>query len=267
MPGTYTRAATTLTAPKLHNYVLVIYAVLFTLFVLSCATTPNPEAVTKAEVHNKLAFSYLNNGQLNKAYIELHKALKFNPFNKETLNYLGIVSAKFNKKNDAISYYKRALSVDPDYSEASNNLGVTYAEIEDWDNAIKSFQAALNNPIYRTPGLAYSNMGYAYYKKGDYENAEKTLKEAIIRNPVSPRSMYILGLVYSEIGDIYAAIDSFLNAIGILPDYLDAHWELANAYIKTGNSDKALKHFKLLADKEQNTGRSREALEYIELFK
>ena len=246
--------------------ILHVCFILLIINVLSCATAPSTENLKKAEVHNRLAESYLNNSQYNEAFVELQKALKLNPDNKETLNYLGYVSTQFKKYKDAISYYKRAISVSPDYSDAHNNLGVAYAEIEDWDNAVASFQSALENPVYRTPARAYSNMGYALYKKGEFEKAEDSLKEALLRNPISPRTLYLLGLVYTELDDNYEAIENFSNAVGILPDYLDAHWELANAYLRTGDSDSALKHFRILFDNEKNTGRSREAAEYIELF-
>ncbi len=239
---------------------------LLTISVISCATTSNPEDLNKSDVHNRIAESYLNKRQFNEAFVELQKALKLKPDNKETLNYLGYVSTQFSKYDDAIAYYKRAISADPDYSEAHNNLGVTYAEIEDWDNAIESFQSALQNPVYSTPARAYSNMGYVYFKQGEFEKAEKSFKDSLIRNPVSPRTLYLLGLVHIELDNNYEAIENFSGAVGILPEYLDAHWELANAYLRAGDSDRALKHFKVLVDNEKNTTRSREASEYIELF-
>lgn len=241
--------------------------ILFIINIVSCATVPNPEDLKKSDVHNKLAESYLDNRQFNEAFVELQKAIKLNPDNKETLNYLGYISTQFKKHKDAISYYMRAISVDPDYSEAHNNLGVAYAEIEDWDNAVASFQSALRNPVYRTPATAYFNMGYVFYKKGQFKEAEDSLKESLIRNPISPRTLYYLGLVYIELDNDHAAIENFSKAVGILPEYLDAHWELANAYLRTDDSDSALKHFRILVDKEKNTNRSREASEYIELFK
>jgi Tfp pilus assembly protein PilF len=211
--------------------------------------------------------SYLNSGQLNKAFIEFQKAIKLNPKNKETLNYLGYISARFKNYDEAISFYRRAISIDSNYSEAINNLGVIYAEIENWDDAIKHFKAALTNPVYSSPALAYSNMGYAYYKKGDYQNAEKALGEALIRNPVSPRALYISGLVYMALGNEKTAIEEFKKAIGIFPDYVDVHWELAKAYLKSGKKAKALKHFKVVVEKDDNTVRSREASEYIQRLK
>ncbi len=252
---------------RITRSVSPLCTVILLLLISSCATVPNIDAVKRAEVHNKIALSYLNNNQLNEAHVELQKALKLNPENAETLNYLGYVSSRYGKMEDAISYYKRAVSIDPGYADAINNLGVVYAEMKEWDQAIANFKSALVNPLYHSPAYAYSNMGFAYYKKADYTNAEKALNEAILRNPVFPQALYILGLVYVDTENDAAAISSFKDAIGVLPDYLDAHWELGNAYLRSGQSKNALIHLKIVAENEKNTERSVEAAEYIKLFK
>ena len=237
------------------------------LFLSACAAVPAQEDIKKADAYNKLGSIYLSKGQLNEAFVKFQTALSLDPKNKETLNYLGYISTRFNKYDEAVSYYKRAISVDPNYSVAINNLGVTYVEIENLDEAIKHFKAALNNPVYRTPDRAYSNMGYAYYKQGKYAEAENALREALVRNPVFPRAMYILGLIYTKLGNKKAAIKEFKKAIGIWPEYMDAHWEIAKAYFKSGEKAKALKHFTVVAEKDNNIARSREASEYIERLK
>ena len=247
--------------------IFALCPVFFLLILLSCASAPTLEDIKKAQNLNTLGYSYLNDGQLNEAYIEFQKALALNPGNKETLNYLGYISTRFKKYDEAISYYKRAISIDPNYAEGVNNLGVTYAEMENWDEAIKYFKAASGNPVYSSPAQAYSNMGYAYYRKGDFVNAENSLRDALLRNPVLPRAMYILGLVYLETNNEKAAIEEFKKAIGIQPDYSDAHWELAKTYLRTGQKARALKHFEVVAEKDDKTERRREALIYIEQLK
>lgn len=232
-----------------------------------CASTPNPDDIRKSEAYNKLGSSYLQNGQLSESFIEFQKAIKLDPENKETLNYLGYISFRYKKYDESISYYKRAISADPDYAEALNNLGVTYAELENWDEAIKYFKKALSNPTYSTPERAHSNMGYSYYMKSDYLKAEKALNEALMRNPVFPRAMYILGLVYTKLDNDEKAIKEFKKAIGINREYIDAHWELANAYMRTGEKARALKHLKTVVEKDENTTRIRKASEIIERLK
>jgi Tfp pilus assembly protein PilF len=103
--------------------------------------------------------------------------------------------------------------------------------------------------------------------KGKYREAEKALKEALVRNPVSARAMYVLGLVYIKLGDDKLAIDSFMKTIGMVPDYVDAHWELANVYLRTGDNARALKHFEVVAEKGENAARIRKAAEHIQNLK
>jgi len=236
------------------------------IFLSACATTPTVEETKKADAHYKLGISHIIRGELNKAFVEFQKSIKLNPRHKEALNYLGYISTRFKKYDEAISYYKRAISIDPNYSEAMNNLGLTYLEMKKWDEAIRYFKKAVNNPLYATPEKAYSSMGYAYYKKGEYQKAIEALKEAIVRNPVFPLAIYTLGLVYTELGNDKAAVKEFIKVIDIVPDYLEAHWELANAYLRMNEIDKAVKHFKIVAEKGKGTEMGREALEYVELL-
>jgi Tfp pilus assembly protein PilF len=244
----------------------VLCSLFFVLLFSACATTGSPKDPGKAEAFAKLGYAYIKNGQLNEAFIQFQKSIELNPSNKQALYYLGFISTKFNNHDEAISYYNRAISADPKYSDAKNALGVAYAELGKWDEAIIQFKDALTNPVYRTPAQAYSNMGYAYYMKSEYSQAEESLKEAIMRNPTSHLSIYWLGLVYLKFDENEAAVKEFERAIGIMPDNFGAHWELANAYLRSGENDKAITHFKVVAERDVNIERSREALEYIELL-
>lgn len=237
------------------------------LLLLSCAADVKPEATAQSEAHNRMGYSYFNSGQLNEAYAEFQKAIILDPGNKEALNQLGYISSLYKKYDDAIAYYQRSIAADPNYSEAMNNLGVVYGELERWDEAIRYFNAALKNVLYRSPEKAYSNMGYAYYRKGEYALAEKALNDALLRNPVYPVARQTLGQVYAKQGNDHAAIEEFHRVLGIMPDNMDAHWELAQAYLRIGERDKALGHFRTVAEKDSDLKRSREALEYIELLK
>jgi type IV pilus biogenesis/stability protein PilW len=233
----------------------------------SCASAPSKETLGKAESHHKMGISYIENGQYDEALMEFKKAIKLNPRKKETLNYLGFISMHFKKYDEAVTYYKKAISIDPGYSEAMNNLGVTYAETGKWDQAIKYFDDALANPMYRAPETAYANKGYALYMKGDYHNAEISVKEALVRSNRFPLALYVLGLIYTKIGNDEAAIEEFKKAIGLVPDYVEVHMELAKAYLRQGDNAKALKHFEAVLDYDNNPIRLREASENINRLK
>jgi len=233
----------------------------------SCASNPSREKINSAETHIKLGASYLENEQFNDAFMEFQKAIELNPRSKKTLYYLGYLSARFEKYDEAITYYKKAISIDPAYSEAINSLGVTYAETGNWDEAVIYFDSALSNPMYETPEMAYANKGYALYMKEDYRNAERAVKEALIRNRLYPMASYVLGLIYTKLGDDDAAIEEFKKAIGMVPGYAEAHMELAKTYLRSGNKAKALKHFEAVLEYDINPLRLRDASDQISRLK
>jgi len=231
-----------------------------------CATAGKVDDIKKADAHYKLGVSYISRDELKNAFIEFQKAIKMYPEHKESYNMLGYISTRFEKYEDAIAYYKKALSIDPKYSDAMNNLGVTYSELGNWDEAIRYFKMAIENPLYSTPERAYTNMAYAYYKKGDYENAEEAIREALIRFPDFPVANYIHGLINIARGDDASAINDLKKAIAMAPDYMDAHWEIANTYLRIGERDKALEHFRIIADRGTDQKMLKEAREYILLL-
>ncbi len=244
----------------------VLSSILVVFFFFSCTTALKKEDISKAEAHFTIGLSAVSDGELSKAYIKFQKAIKLNPKHKESLNYLGYISARFQKFDDAELYYKRAISVDQNYSDAMNNLGVLYLETEDWDDAIKYFEMALSNPIYSTPERAYSNLGFAFLKKEEYQSAQDAIDNALTRDPDYLFAMYAQGLLFTKLHDDDSAIKEFLKVISVMPDYVEAHWELANAYVRTGKHDKAITHFKVVADKGSEEIAD-EALEYLKLLK
>jgi type IV pilus assembly protein PilF len=252
-----------------NNKIIIpfLFSICCMLLFSSCASTPSREKMNSADTHIKLGSSYLENGQFNDAFMEFQKAIKLNPRSKETLNYLGYLSTRFEKYDEAISYYKKAISIDPDYSEAMNNLGVTYAETENWDEALTYFDAALSNHMYDTPESAFANKGYVLYMKGDYSNAERAVKEALIKNRLFPLASYVLGLIYTKLDDDDAAIEEFKKAIGLAPGYAEVHMELAKTYLRSGNKAKALKHFEAVLENDKNPLRLREASDQISRLK
>ncbi|GBE40168.1 lipoprotein NlpI [bacterium BMS3Bbin09] len=253
--------------PNMLLFFCLLFSLFCVLFFSACATTPSTKDINKAEAYNKLGASYLNNGQTNNAYVEFQKAINLNPKNKETLNYLGYINTTYKKYDEAIVLYKRAISIDPKYSDAMHNLGILYIELEKWDKAISSFNAALENPLYRTPERSYTSMGYAYYMNNNYHKAENSLRQALMRNPVYPLANYTLGLVYIKLADDEKAIKEFINAIAISPEYINAHWELAQIYLRRGANAKALKHLGIVAEKGRNIERNRMAIDQIEKLK
>lgn len=86
---------------------------------------------------------------------------------------------------EAAGYYSKALDINGRDVNARTDLGTTFVERPnpDYDRAIKEFKAALEIEPKHEPSIYY--LGIAYFRKGDLENANKTLSQLEQANPKS----------------------------------------------------------------------------------
>ena len=189
------------------------------VFVGSCATA-SIENTQKATAHYKLGVSYLNENNVNPAFIEFQKAYELNPEDKEVLNAIGIIYLlKFEDYPKAIDFFQKAVNIDPDFAEAHNNLGFAYEKSKKFNEAIESYKKALSNLIYRSPEKAYYNLAKVYYRLGKYDEAINAHKEALKRMMDFYPSYYGLALCYNAKGRYGDASLAITKAIEIDPLY------------------------------------------------
>lgn len=95
-------------------------------------------------------------------------------------NYIKLGEAAEAKGNvdAAIAAYAATVSGHPDYSEAHHRLAQLYLdEKNDFNGAIREFENVLSLPeneqlIFKQYAVAYTNLGHAYYEKGNSKMAE-----------------------------------------------------------------------------------------------
>ncbi|MEW6161896.1 MAG: tetratricopeptide repeat protein [Nitrospirota bacterium] len=189
---------------------------IFIIFFLgSCAT--GRENIERANAHYRIGLSYFNEDKIQMAYVEFQKALELNPNDKEVLNALGVVYLRFEDFQKARESFLKAITLDPDFSEAHNNLGVTYGKMGRWSDTLNSFKAALKNPVYQKPEIAYTGLGEAYYRLGRIDEAINAYREAIKRAQDFYRPYYGLALCYNAKGQYGDAATVIMRAIDLDP--------------------------------------------------
>ncbi len=95
---------------------------------------------------------------------------------------------------------------------------------------------------------SYNNLGIAYYKKGQLDQALRTFKKALQINAKYPSIYYNLGLVYQKQGRLQEAIVAFLRAIKLGPSHYKARSSLGLIYYSQGKYRQALSQFKKAAE-------------------
>ena len=193
----------------------------------------------QAQAHRNLGEAYLRQGNYTAALQELLKAEAMNPADYFVQDDLGLVYYYKGKSEKAIYHFKKAVALKDDYGPARNNLGNAYAEQKEWDKAIEQYKLVISDLLYATPQFPYSNLGFAYYQKKQYELSEKNFKSSLKISPNFARALYGLAQTYIATGRVPEAVKSLEFAVEKNPEVAGLHLELAKAYMLKGDYQKA----------------------------
>lgn len=136
-------------------------------------------------VQMKTGDLYAQIGRFEPAIEYYKKGLAIKPDDKQA--HLVIANAYFDagQFENAGDHYAKVLELEPTNISARTDLATTYVQRAqpDFEKAIKEFEASLAVDPKHEPTLY--NLGIAYQKKGDGENARKTLDKLVAANPSS----------------------------------------------------------------------------------
>jgi tetratricopeptide (TPR) repeat protein len=90
--------------------------------------------------------------------------------------------------------------------------------------------------------------GKAAAEKKDFATAVMHLEKAVATNAENADAFNLLGYSQRNLGDFDAAFASYGKALAINPKHKGAHEYIGEAYLKTGNLEKAEEHLKKLDD-------------------
>lgn len=202
------------------------------IFIVSCATVSKEERLQKASAHYQLGISYMNDNNIQPAFVEFQKAIELNPEDKEAHNAIGLIYLlKLENYQKAVEHFENALRIDRAFSEAWNNLGFAYEKMERFDDAITAYRSAISNPLYKGAEKAFNNLGRVYYRLKRYNEAIEAYKESLRRFSGFHLPYYGLALCYNATGRYGDAALSLKKAIELDPAY-------------NGDRDKALRDMK-----------------------
>jgi type IV pilus assembly protein PilF len=213
----------------------------------ACATQAGPDDVRVANAEYGLAGDAFQRGRYREALEHVEKALERDEANGDAA-YLGaMVMLVFCADDDqspdcryeeAETYLRAALLAEPEMRDAKNALGVVLVHRDRPQEAIEVLKPLASDMLYRSPEKAWGNLGWAYLKAGQHDEAIPALKRAIAAQPLFCVGHYRLGLAYEKKGEHAAARQSFTRALGIEEGQCsrlqDAFWARARVQEKLG---------------------------------
>ncbi|MGH9238863.1 MAG: tetratricopeptide repeat protein [Vicinamibacterales bacterium] len=124
--------------------------------------------------------------------------------------------------------------------------GLEAIDRRDWATAVANLRTA--SELSPRDAAVHLNLGTALFLSGDRPAARRAFETAVKIAPDLPKPWYTLGLVAESDMRDTEAIAHFTAAVGLDPNYLEAHASLADALRRTGQVDASLPHYlKVLA--------------------
>lgn len=141
----------------------------------------------------------------------------------------------------AIELWKKVVEAEPKHKTAWNNLGRAYLNTAQFDKA----EAALKKQIEINPydEYAYNNLGLTYQRTQRFEEAEAAFRKQIEVNPLDRYAHGNLAQLLNSRHKYADAIPEFEQALSIAGENVYLEQQLGDAYLKTGQVDKAMENF------------------------
>jgi len=131
----------------------------------------------------------------DKAAAFYERAQQIKPDDYELIVKLGNIYFDARQFETAAKWYEQALAKKPDDTNVRTDLGITFVErdVPDFDRAVNEFQTSLKTNPKHEPTLY--NLGAAYFKKGELEEANKILARLEAVNPQSQLVGKLRGII------------------------------------------------------------------------
>jgi tetratricopeptide (TPR) repeat protein len=230
-------------------------AILLALLVVSCAPTAYEmdKRQSDAQVLRNLGEAYLAQGNLTEALRAFLEAQDKFADDAILQTYIGIAFMKKKSYTRAIEHFQRAVALKPDYAVARNYLGTVYLLDNQLDEAISVLSALVADSayeLYATPHYPKNSLGWAYYRKKMYGEAEKQFLAALSYYDIGiPKDVaYVeilrgLGLTYGAQGDTATAIRHLERAVEAYPKVPEIYLDLARFYRKAGRPEQSVQAY------------------------
>jgi type IV pilus assembly protein PilF len=178
------------------------FAIAFLVAAQVLAQTPPLDLTQEAgRINARLAMEYLKRDQLKVAQEKIEKALAQNPRDVNVQLSAGLVYERLRENRTAEKHFRQAVKVAPDSPEAQNALGAYFCRNKQQAKGEEMFVKAANNPLYRTPFVAYTNAGVCARSAGQLERAERYLRQALTAQVDYPETYAQLAGVLHERGN------------------------------------------------------------------
>ena len=214
------------------------------VFITGCATTElmpdDNKTLAQKKFKEALHFGSLN--QMDKMLSLLKDAVELNSAEPSFHFYLGQTYFVLGDLGLAEQEFLTSLDLNNNLKESYRQLGLIHMQQGHWNKAIQYFREHFARPGTRQPQQIYNWVALCFYNLGKKNEAEIEWKKALeIKDNAGIRLNLALAYINQERFD--KAKKFLQKALSLKPRFSQAHFELAQLYLKDAKKEQALDHF------------------------
>ncbi len=165
---------------------------------------------------NNRGLYYLDNNNLDSAFLDFNEAVKLNPSFTTALYNRGKMLFDQKRFDEALKDFNQVLAVDSSYQLGYISRATVYAATGNDSLAFIDYNRAIAMDRYSPD--AYKNMGKLYVRRNDYKNAIDSYTKYLNFSPNDPEVLYLRGMVYEMNDQMKESLSDLNKAININPN-------------------------------------------------
>ena len=224
----------------MNGRVILAAALLAAVLVSGCATTRAPtvnpnltpnnprlahdQAVKDAAADNvQLGMAYMQRGNLPRAKEKLDRALKQDPSNPNVYAVYGLFYERVGDQKRAEESFRTAMRMAPDDPGQVNTYAGYLCRQGRVDEGVTKFVQAVRNAMYRTPEIAYTNMGVCLRSVHRDDEAAGAFQRALAVKADDAEAVFQLAdldLAHGRALEARTRVERFMSVYAATPDLL-----------------------------------------------
>jgi Tfp pilus assembly protein PilF len=230
----------------------------------SCTPVQNVDKAKEAEAHYMLGVSNLKEQNFTNALKEFLRAEEYDSRRVDIQEGVALAYQLKQAYPEAERHYLKALKINPKEPRIVYNLAALYLDMQEWDKSIRYFEEAADNLLFDQTEKALLGIGFAYFKKKDFQKARIYYEKAIEKKWNFAPAYFRMGELFLTQDKVEMASQSFQKAVELNANYVNAHFQLALTYMKAKDFSGARKSFEKVI---QLTPKSEMGARAMELMK